>query len=41
MMLDILSAGCAFAAVIGVLAFLVQCGKALDAEAKKVEDYRK
>ncbi len=40
MMITILSVLAAFSVVIGMLGFLVYCGKVFDAEAKKVADYR-
>lgn len=40
MMILYLSVLCAFACVAGMLAYLVYCSGQIDAESKRVEDYR-
>lgn len=39
-MMNLLPVVAAFMAVAGMIAFLVYCGKALDAEAERVENFR-
>ena len=39
--MDLISAGCAVLAVIGVVFFLVYCAKAIDEESRKVENWRR